>query len=252
MGIASHQNQNVKESETIPKINETSMIQFRNFRKIIVRRKTMKKQLQNLFFGKKAKLTFLVVFALFAFVGLACKLGRNETKTVTVDTNTSKPAETNNKFGDNSETKTKTTTTTSSSTMTKANAGKWEVPGDEEMKEMTRTALMDFDSAVKQGDFTDFHSKLSKTWQRQTTPEQFNTTFSEFINKKVDISNVEDADPKYSASPSVMTDKGARKLIATGCYDISPRPAGFTLKWIPEGKEWKLFGIEVDTTIGAC
>ena len=36
-----------------------------------------------------------------------------------------------------------------------------------------------------------------------------------------------------------MTDKGARKLIATGCYDISPRPAGFTLKWIPEGKEWK-------------
>jgi hypothetical protein len=207
----------------------------------------MKKQLQNLFFGKNAKLTFLVVFALFAFVGLACKFGRNETKTVTVDTNTSKPAETNNKFGENTVPK-----KTTSSTTTKANAGKWEVPADDEMQEMTRTALMDFDSAVKQGDFTDFHSKLSKTWQRQTTPEQFNTTFSEFINKKVDISNVEDASPKYSTQPSVMTDKGARKLIATGCYDISPRPAGFTLKWIPEGKEWKLFGIEVDTTIGAC
>jgi len=47
-------------------------------------------------------------------------------------------------------------------------------------------------------------------------------------------------------------DKGLRKLIAKGCYDVTPRPVKFVLKWIPEGKQWKLFGIEVDTTESTC
>jgi hypothetical protein len=145
-----------------------------------------------------------------------------------------------------SDRKEKTTSTT------KANAAKYEVPEDEEMQEMTRTALMDFNDAVQQGDFSDFHSTISKTWQKQTTPEKFNTAFSEFISKKVDISGVSSSDPQYSPAPSVQQDLGAKKLIAKGCYDTSPRPVGFTLKWIPEGKEWKLFGIEVDTTIPSC
>lgn len=143
----------------------------------------------------------------------------------------------------------KTPTTTPA---TKANAAKWEVPGDDEMKEMSRTALLDFNSAVQDGDFAEFHTKISKLWQKQTTPEKFNQAFSEFIDKKVDISNISSAEPEYSPAPSVMQDLGAKKLIAKGCYDVSPRPVGFTLKWIPEGKEWKLFGIEVDTTIASC
>lgn len=141
---------------------------------------------------------------------------------------------------------------TSSSPAPKVNAAKYEVPGDEQMQEMTRTALMDFNEAVQDGDFTDFHSKISKMWQKQTTPEKFNQAFGEFINKKVDISNISSSEPEYSSAPAVEEDKGMRKLIARGCYDVSPRPVGFTLKWIPEAKEWKLFGIEVDTTISTC
>ena len=135
---------------------------------------------------------------------------------------------------------------------TKANAAKWEVPDDAEMQEMSRTALMDFNEAVQDGDFTDFHTKISKTWQKQTTPDKFNTAFSEFINKKVDISSISSSEAQYSPAPSAQQDLGMKKLIAKGCYDVSPRPVGFTLKWIPEGKEYKLFGIEVDTTISGC
>lgn len=145
-----------------------------------------------------------------------------------------------------------TKSTPSTSSETKANAAKWEVPEDAEMQDMTHTALMDFNDAVAQGDFTDFHSKISKTWQKQTTPEKFNQAFDQFIAKKVDISNVADSQAKYTSGPSVEQDLGMKKLIAKGCYDVSPRPVGFTLKWIPEGKEYKLFGIEVDTTISDC
>ncbi|HEY0047722.1 MAG TPA: hypothetical protein VGB68_00440, partial [Pyrinomonadaceae bacterium] len=65
---------------------------------------------------------------------------------------------------------------------TKVNAAKYEVPEDEQMQEMTRTALMDFNEAVQDGDFASFHSTISKTWQKQTTPEKFNQVFSEFIS----------------------------------------------------------------------
>jgi hypothetical protein len=81
--------------------------------------------------------------------------------------------------------------------------------------------------------------------------DKFNTAFNQFIEKKVDISRIADAEAKYTPSPSVEQDLGMKKLIAKGCYDVS-RPVGFTLKWIPQGKEYKLFGIEVDTTILSC
>jgi hypothetical protein len=134
----------------------------------------------------------------------------------------------------------------STSTAAKSNAAKYEVPGDEEMQEMTRKALLDFNDAVQAGDFTDFHSKISRMWQRQTSPEKFNEAFSGFIEQKIDISNVDGADAEYSTAPSVQNEGGLKKLIAKGSYDIAPRQVNFTLKWIPEGKEWKLFGIEVE------
>lgn len=153
---------------------------------------------------------------------------------------------------DNSSNKSKDLTKRNTSTSTtKANAAKYEVPEDAEMQELTRTALLDFNDAVQEGDFTDFHSTISKTWQKQTTPERFNSVFSEFISKKVNISSVSSTEAEFT-SADVETEGGAKKLIAKGCYDVSPRPVKFILKWIPEGKEWKLFGIEVDTTSSAC
>ncbi|HEX8735243.1 MAG TPA: hypothetical protein VF721_07985 [Pyrinomonadaceae bacterium] len=134
----------------------------------------------------------------------------------------------------------------------KADASKYQVPGTKEMREMTRTALMDFNAAVEMGDFTDFYSKISKIWQKQVTPERFNEVFGEFIEKKVDISEIGSNNPIYTPRPAVRRDKGAKKLIAEGCYDVNPRPVKFVLKWLPEGKEWKLFGIEVDTTVASC
>ncbi|HYP51616.1 MAG TPA: hypothetical protein VEQ34_11800, partial [Pyrinomonadaceae bacterium] len=102
------------------------------------------------------------------------------------------------------------------------------------------------------GDFTNFYSKISRVWQEQTTPEEFNSVFSEFITKQVDISEVGSSQPIYNPKPEVRRDKGMRKLIVEGCYDVNPRPVKFVLKWIPQGKEWKLFGIEVDTTVESC
>jgi hypothetical protein len=207
----------------------------------------MKNFVGKLFVGRNASFNVLLVLCVFVFVGLGCfGSGRNK------DDNPTPAVNNSSKDNSNKDNTNKKEDSTPKPVTKKANAAKWEVPEEDEMQEMTRTALMDFNEAVQDGDFADFHTKISKTWQKQTTPEKFNQAFGEFINKKVDISNISSSEPQYSPDPSVLTDLGAKKLIAKGCYDVSPRPVGFTLKWIPEGKEWKLFGIEVDTTLSSC
>jgi|GEM_PF-974210 len=209
----------------------------------------MKNFVGKLFVGRNANFNVLLVLCVFAFVGLGCfGAGRNKDDNPTPAVNSS-PKDNSNKSDNTNK---KSDDDTPKKITKKANAAKWEVPEEDEMKEMTRAALIDFNDAVQEGDFADFHTKISKTWQKQTTPEKFNQAFSEFIAKKVDISNISSSEPEYSPDPSVLQDLGAKKLIAKGCYDVSPRPVGFTLKWIPEGKEWKLFGIEVDTTLSTC
>lgn len=211
----------------------------------------MKNFVGKLFVGRNANFNVLLVLCVFAFVGLGCfGSGRNKDDNPS-PTPASSPSKDNSNKSDNTNKKSDDNDNKKEITK-KANAAKWEVPETDEMKDMTRTALMDFNEAVQDGDFADFHTKISKTWQKQTTPEKFNQAFSEFISKKVDISNISSSEPEYSPDPTVQQDLGAKKLIAKGCYDVSPRPVGFTLKWIPEGKEWKLFGIEVDTTLSSC
>lgn len=129
----------------------------------------------------------------------------------------------------------------------KADASKGEMPSDDEMQQIVRTTLLDFNDAIKQGDFTDFHGKISKTWQKQTTPETFNSAFSEFITKKLDISEVSSLDAEFSPAPTIDRSQGVKMLLVKGKYDTTPLPAKFDLKYIPDGKEWKLFAIQIDT-----
>ncbi|HEY0428357.1 MAG TPA: hypothetical protein VGC76_11290 [Pyrinomonadaceae bacterium] len=181
--------------------------------------------------------TYLLTLAILVFVVLACKFNKNSNGSNNAVANTNPANESPRKV-----------TTPEKESYKKANAAKGEIPDEREMQEMTRRALLDFDDAVKQGDFTDFHKKISIVWQSQTTPEKFNQAFSDFIKKKVDISEIANIDAKFSPAPSIDENTGLKKLIATGSYEIKPKPVKFSLKWIAEGNQWKLFGIDVDTT----
>lgn len=163
--------------------------------------------------------------------------GATTTSTSNSDTNKSSSSENSSK----SETKTETVTK-------KADASKTEIPQDAELQEMAKRDLMMFNDAVQQGDFTGFHGKISRTWQKQTTPERFNQAFAQFIEKKVDISDINSETAEFSPAPYIEKEMNLKKLIVEGKYPVYAPPVKFVLKYIPEGKEWKLFGIEVDTT----
>lgn len=130
---------------------------------------------------------------------------------------------------------------------TRADASKAEVPSDAEMQYMAKTTLLDFNKAIQKGDFTEFHGNISKTWRNQISAEKFKQTFQDFIDKGVDISDIRSERATFSAPPGIESVGRQKMLVMRGSYDISPAPTTFELKYIPEGKEWKLFGIDVRT-----
>ena len=84
-------------------------------------------------------------------------------------------------------------------------------------------------------------------WQKQISAERFKQEFQAFIDKRVDISAISSEEASFSPAPSIDKVGNMKMLVMKGSYDISPSPTTFELKYIPDGKEWKLFGIDVRT-----
>ena len=135
----------------------------------------------------------------------------------------------------------------SSPSYEKADASKAEMPSDEELQDIVKTTLMDFNKGVQDEDFSDFYSKISKPWKKQTSADDMKATFQGFIDKNIDISDIESLDATFSPDPKIEKNLGYQTLMLEGKYPTSPNSTKFVLNYIPEGKDWKLSMIRVNT-----
>jgi hypothetical protein len=188
----------------------------------------MKKILTEIFFGKNSITSGVLALLVISAIGLGCFCNKNKLESLS-----------------NSGTSTPTPAPTKA--FTKADASKSEVPTDEEMQEIVKRTMLDFNDAIKKEDFTDFHSQISKKFKEQTTPEKFKRGFIQFIEKKLDISAIKSEKADFTSGPKIVKNNKNTELTVEGRYDISPNPVRFKLNYIPEDKDWKLFGIEVNT-----
>ncbi len=131
----------------------------------------------------------------------------------------------------------------------KSDASKGNLPEDDELEAIVKETLLDFDKAVKKGDFTEFYENTSDPFQKSITPKGLKDKFKQFIDGNADVSKIEDLEPKYTTEPKVSKTRGVNVLEAKGEFPTSPRPTEFDLKYIPEGKEWKLISFAVYTTV---
>lgn len=154
-------------------------------------------------------------------------------------------------LGKNTESNTTTVNTSGSPEKTPestlSDTPRGDVPSERDMEELTQETLLDFNDAVQQGDFTDFHDKVSSVWKSSSSPEKFNEGFKQFIDKKVDISNIKGKTANYDPQPTVTTKGKYKVLSASGKYETSPLPVRFETEYIKEGGTWKLISIRVDT-----
>lgn len=192
----------------------------------------MKTYLSTLLFGKDARLSGLIAFAIVGAIALGCTCNKDLGLDTSNSSNTSDRPTSSNSTTDE---------------LTKSDASKGEVPSDREAQEIARTTLLDFNDAIQKGDFEDFHRTISKPFQKQASPTRLRDAFKVFIDAKIDFSEVRGMTAVMSTAPSVEKKMGINNLQLKGYYPTSPRKTNFDFKYIPEGDEWKLIAIEVNT-----
>lgn len=192
----------------------------------------MKKHLHDLIFGRSTILSGIVALSIMALIVLGCSCGKN--------------FDLSNLGLDNSS-PSSSPSPTSAKSKAKADASKGDVPSDDQLQTLAKTTVLDFNDAIQSGDFSDFHATLSKPFQKQVSAEKLGGVFHEFIDAKVNFKEVKDLDAKFTSTPSVEKTLGYQMLTLKGNYATSPRKTNFELKYIPEGSDWKLSSIDINT-----
>ena len=191
----------------------------------------MKNKLREILFGKGNVFNGLIALIIVGLFVLGCncnkQIGDLGKKDGDPPTNTTYP--------------TNTATPKKEPTFTKADASKKEIPSDAEMQEIVKTTLLDFNDAVKSADFTTFHSHLSKTIQRQVTPDQIKQKFQLFINGQMDISSISSMKANFTSPAKVV----GKTLNTKGTYPTAGITTEFELQYVPEGQDWILDNIKI-------
>lgn len=197
----------------------------------------MKKRFIDMFYGKSSLGSGLIALMIISLIVLGCtcnqkdgfKLGKEDSNSSQGNRGQDKPVDEKN--------------------YEKADASKAEIPTDEELQDMVREDLLAFDSALKNGSFQEFYNRISKFWQKQTTPGKLKDGFQKLIDGKADISGIKNLKASFSPAPKIDSSKRVKVLEVYGTFPTKPADSTFELKYIPEGKEWKLIGCFVRTTI---
>lgn len=121
-------------------------------------------------------------------------------------------------------------------------SSKMRVPRMPEREHMVAEALLSFNQAVQDKDFTSFYNTLSEIWKKEITPKKLQRVFQEFIDQEINIAPIMNLKPRMTPRAE-LNDKGM--LVLEGHYATRPSQVRFELEYSNETSGWKLSGITV-------
>lgn len=202
----------------------------------------MKKFTLELFFGKDNRISGLSALIIVGLIALGCTCNKD----FNLQSNTG-ASNSSNPYSNTSGNSSTRTSSTPDSDVEEADASTGKVPSDAQLQQLVRETILDFNDAIQSEDFNEFHSKVSKPFQKEASPERFKEVFKDFMNNNIDFREISDLQAEFTTPPSVGREIGYKTLSINGSYPTTPRRTKFDLKYIPEGKEWKLISIRVST-----
>ncbi|CAN5444699.1 hypothetical protein BH20ACI1_BH20ACI1_23150 [soil metagenome] len=216
----------------------------------------MKKLLLNLLKRKDAKLNVFLVLVLLFSVGFGCKFNTDD-KTGADDKKTERTKDDDSKVGLDDK-KTEQTNSVDEKTeqskddsddepVENPDASTLEIPSNEQLVAMADESMRNFEKAASSGDFSDFYDTLANAWKKETSANDLEKGFKIFIDNSSDVAKIRPLKPEITGTPNIKKELGFDMLNVDGKYDTSPRNVKFELKYIPEGKDWKLSFIKVNT-----
>lgn len=194
----------------------------------------MKNLLLDFLKNGNAKINLFLILVLLFSVGIGCKWNLGD-DTTTVDDKVEKTDDDDSKDEDEKK------------KPEKPDASTGEVPSDEQLVALADESMQDFRKAISDGDFSDFYDTLAKPWQKETNPRKLEDGFDVFIKTPTDVKKIDGMEPEITGKPKIKRELGYKMLNVDGEYDTSPRTVKFELKYIPEGEDWKLSAIRVNT-----
>lgn len=119
--------------------------------------------------------------------------------------------------------------------------GAEKTPPDDQLKKMVDDSIHSLGTAINSRDFGEFHGKVARLWQAQTTKEDLLKAFQAFVDKKIDLAVLDQLEPVFSEVPKI-DDEGM--LLVQGYYPSQP-VVYFKTTYVYEHPQWLLGGINV-------
>lgn len=199
----------------------------------------MKKLINEIIFGKNSMVSGIIALSIISAIGLGCFCNKDKFDLSNIGSSSPSPSASPSASPSPSATK----------EIKKSDPSKNEIPGNDEMQAIVKKTLLDFNDSLQKEDFTDFYGSISKTWQKQTSPEKLKISFQSFIDGDADLSPIRPMTAKFTKGPETTRNLGMKMLEVKGEYPTTPITTTFELKYIVEKNEWKLAGIEVVTKV---
>jgi len=117
------------------------------------------------------------------------------------------------------------------------------MPPENEIRQLVRENLLRFNEAIESKSFDAFYEAVSVHWQDQLTKGQLQRAFQPFIDQKISIAGIANANPVFEEPPAVNSDG---LLTVVGHYETQPYRVQFAMKFFYELPAWKLFGLDVN------
>lgn len=117
------------------------------------------------------------------------------------------------------------------------------LPPPEQRTTLVKRSMHDFAVSLDEGDMEHFRASLSALWRKQATAEDLHAAFSGFFDKGIGLLGLDAMQPELDPSPSI---DGNGVLELSGRYATTPSPVRFTHRYIFEGTDWRLIGINIE------
>ena len=118
-----------------------------------------------------------------------------------------------------------------------------QIPSDDEQDVLVRTTLMTFNDANMTGNYAVLLAKSSRQFQTQITADKLSSAFEPFRTNELFFESAVDAHRDSSEKPTI-DQEGA--LVLTGMIKTDDMQVKYRLRFVQNGKQWKLLGINVD------
>ena len=118
-----------------------------------------------------------------------------------------------------------------------------QIPSDDEQDVLIRTTLMTFNDANMTGNYAVLLAKSSRQFQSQITADKLASAFEPFRTNELFFESVIDA---HRDSPEKPTIDSEGALVLIGAIKSDEMQVKYRLRFVQNGKIWKLLGINVD------